>query len=189
MTDTVAFDPGMGKLATDLYTEVYIIENDLANMPQLSRKIRYYRITYKKIVNAMLNNLAFYRGCLAWEYYITTSHKDAKLSQNPFISLSEEQKAQYAPTEVVEFFQEYLPKYKSDLKYYNVKDDSLPSNTEEILSQYREFVAMNEGFMNAHNVSDIKLPEGVVFTASQEEIKEKIDNAVSTGNLSELLTL
>ena len=48
---------------------------------------------------------------------------------------------------------------------------------------------MNEGFMNAHNVSDIKLPEGVVFTASQEEIKEKIDNAVSTGNLSELLTL
>ena len=47
MTDTVAFDPGMGKLATDLYTEVYIIENDLANMPQLSRKIRYYRITKK----------------------------------------------------------------------------------------------------------------------------------------------
>lgn len=189
MTDTVAFDPGMGKLATDLYNEVYIIENDMANMPQLSRKIRYYRVTYKKIVKAMLNNLAFYRGCLAWAYYIKNSHKDAILSQNPFISLSEEQKAQYAPTEVVEFFQEYIAKFKSDLKYFNVKDNSLPANTEEILSQYREFVAMNEGFMNAHTVADIKLPENLTFTASQEEIKTKIDNAVKSEDLSELLTL
>ena len=46
-TKTVEFDPGIGQLATDLYLEVYIIENDMANRPQFARKARYFAATYR----------------------------------------------------------------------------------------------------------------------------------------------
>lgn len=189
MSNTIAFDPGLGKLAVDFYSEVYIIENDLANMPQLSRKIRFYRISYKKIVKALLNNLAFYNGCLAWAYYIVNSSPEAVLTGNPFLSLSEEQKAKYAPTELVDFCIEYLPKFNSDMKYYNVNDNSIPDNADTILKTYREFVSINEGFINAHKASDIILPENLVFSKSPEEIAKTINSAVLKQDLLDLLTL
>lgn len=189
MNEDVAFDPGLGKLAADLYTEVYILENDLANMPQLPRKIRYFRISCKRIVKVLLNNLAFYKGCLAWAYYIVNKYPECNLSGNPFISLTEEQKAQYAPTELVDFCIEYLPKFYSDLKYYNVKNVILPEDTEYILNTYREFVAMNEGFINTYKASDIQLPEGLNFKKSLNEIKDEITSAVEQQDISNLINL
>lgn len=189
MSENIAFDPGLGKLALDLYSEVYILENDLANMPQLPRKIRYFRISYKRIVKVLLNNLAFYKGCLAWAYYIVNKCPDNILTGNPFVSLSEEQKTQYAPTELVDFCIEYLPKFYSDLKYYNVKDVNLPNDTDSILKIYREFVSMNEGFINAHKTSDIQLPEGLNFEKSFDEIKTEIDSAIEQQNISNLINL
>ena len=189
MTNTVSFDPGLGKLASDLYSEVYIIENDLAHMPQFARKARYYSVTYKKIVKAILNNLGFYKGCLAWAYYIKNNNNDANLIGNPFVNMTEEQKSQYAPTDMVDFLIEYMDKFKSDLRYYNIKGVALPNDTGEILSKYREFVAMNEGFINTNNVSEIKLPENLIFNTNLDEIKAKIDNAIENQNLDELLSL
>lgn len=189
MAETAPFDPGLGKLSLDLYSDVYVVESDMANMPQLSRKIRYFRIAYMRIVKAMLNNLAFYNGCLAWGYYLKNACGDAVLSSNPFISLSEEQKSEYSPCEIVDFFIEYLPKFHSNLKYYNVKDNSLPSNTEKILSTYREFVALNEGFINTHKASDVLLPETLSFIASCEDIKNAVDTAIQNKDLLSLIEL
>ncbi len=189
MTDSVSFDPGLGKLTIDLYSEIYIIENDLENISQLSRKIRYYRFSYKKIHKAMMNNLAFYNGCLAWAYYIVKACPQSVLTGNPFISLSEEQKKQYAPAEMVDFFIDYLAKYKSDLKYYNIKDGALPDNTEQILSLYREFISLNEGFIKAHKSSDIILPEKLIYSLPVEEIKNKIEYALLNQDVLVLLQL
>ncbi|MGN0014752.1 MAG: hypothetical protein ACI37T_04975 [Candidatus Gastranaerophilaceae bacterium] len=189
MSENVAFDPGLGKLATDLYTEVYILENDLANMPQLPRRIRYFRISYKRIVKALLNNIAFYKGCLAWAYYIVNQFPNSYLTGNPFTSLSEEQRAQYAPTELVDFCIEYLPKFYSDLKYYNVKNVILPEDTEYILNTYRKFVVINEGFINAHKTSDIQLPEGLSFSKSFDEIKNEIITAIDKQDISNLINI
>lgn len=103
--------------------------------------------------------------------------------------MSEEQKAQYAPTELVDFCIEYLPKFNSDMKYYNVNDNSIPDNADTILKTYREFVSINEGFINAHKASDIILPENLVFSKSPEEIAETINSAVLKQDLLDLLTL
>ena len=189
MTNTVEFDPGLGNLAESLYSEAYVIENDLAAMPQRARKTRYFQAVYKRIVKAMLNNLAFYNGCLAWGYSIKELDWDTPISGNPFVSLTEEQKADYAPTDSVDFFIEYLPQFYSDLKYYNIKSVQLPENTDYILNMYREFVSANEGFINAHKASDIILPENLKFSKSADEMKKEILTAVENKNLSTLLSL
>lgn len=189
MTENILFDPGIGELCEDFYTEVYIIENDIANMPQYSRKARYYAVTYKKILKTLLNNISFYNGCLAWAYYILNKYPDAKLQGNPFNAYTEEQKSQYAPTAMVDFVIEYMDKFKSDLKYFHIKNVEFPRNIDKILQLYREFLSMNEGFINTFNVADIKLPETLNFTMSLDEIKEKIDNAVENKNLNFLLDI
>jgi hypothetical protein len=189
MTNSVKFDPGIAKLSSDLYYEVYIVENDMCNMPQRARKARYFSVAYKKILKAIINNYAFYKGCLAWAYYIVNSFKDASLEGNPFALYTEEQKSQYAPTELVDFNIEYMDKFKSNLKYYNIQNVQLPEDLSEILNQYREFVSLNEGFINAKSVSDIQLPENLKISKSCDEIKVIIDKAIQSGNLEELITL
>lgn len=186
---TVEFDPGIGALAADLYLDVYVIENDIANMPQFARKARYFAATYRKILKSLINNLGFYRGCLGWAYYIVNEHKGETFTGNPFVNYTEEQKAQYAPTEMVDFCIEYLQKFESDLKYFHVKNVKLPENAKEILNQYREFLAMNEGFINAKTADDIKLPEGVAFSKSPLEIKAELEKAIETKNLDDLINL
>ena len=150
---TVEFDPGIGALAADLYLDVYVIENDIANMPQFARKARYFAATYRKILKSLINNLGFYRGCLGWAYYIVNEHKGETFTGNPFVNYTEEQKAK------------------------------------EILNQYREFLAMNEGFINAKTADDIKLPEGVAFSKSPLEIKAELEKAIETKNLDDLINL
>lgn len=189
MTNTVEFDPGLGDLTESLYSEVYVIENDLAAMPQRARKLRYFQAVYKRIIKAMLNNLAFYNACLAWGYCIKELNPQDAITGNPFLSLTDEQKANYAPTDTVDFFIEYLPQFYSNLKYYNIKNLELPENTDFILKKYREFVSANEGFINAHNVSDIILPENLKFNHSAEDLKKAILQAVDDKNISDLLFL
>ena len=189
MTDSVVFDPGLGKLAIDLYSEAYITDNDLSVMPQYQRKVRYYNFAYKKLLKILMNNLAFYKGCLAWGYYIVNNCKDAKLTGNPFATMTEEQKAQYAPTEMVDFCIEYVEKFKADLKYYHIKGVELPVETDSILKNYRDFISMNEGFADIKNVSEIKLPSELTFTKSLDEIKSEIDFAIEKQNLDNLLLL
>lgn len=192
MTDnekTIEFDPGIGELAADLYLDVYIVENDIAKMPQFARKARYFAVSHRKILKSLINNLGFYRGCLGWAYYIKNEHKGKTFTGNPFVNYTEEQKAQYAPTEMVDFCIEYLPKFQSDLKYFNVKNVKLPDNAEEILNQYREFLSVNEGFVNAKTVDDIILPENLSFTKSPLEIKTELENAIANQNLDNLINL
>lgn len=189
MSDTVAFDPGIGELCKDFYAEVYTIENDLANMPLYPRKARYYNVAYKVIFKAFLNNLAFYKGCLAWAYYIVNTHKDAKITGNKFLNYTEEQKAQYGPTDFIDFFMEYFEKYQSDLKYYHIKNVTFPEGAKETMEMYRNFVSANEGFINTAEVKDILLPENLSFKASLDEIKQTIDSAVEEKNLNKILEL
>lgn len=188
-TKTVEFDPGIGQLATDLYLEVYIIENDMANIPQFARKARYFAATYRKILKALINNIGFYRGCLGWAYYTVNEHKGEAFTGNPFVNYTEEQKAQYAPTEMVDFCIEYLPRFESDLKYYHIKNVKLPENAMDILNQYREFLSINEGFINAKTVDDVKLPENIAFSKTTLEIKAELDKAIETKNLDNLINL
>lgn len=189
MTESVAFDPGIGDYVTNLYNEAYIIENDLIQIPQFPRKSRYYNIACKNIYKAILNNYSFYKGCLAWAYYIINNNANADISANPFLAYTEEQKAQYSPTETVDFFIEYLDKFISDIKYYHVKNINLPEDIKEFLVIYREFVAMNEGFINISRTSDLKLPENYKQDKSLEDIKQIIDDAISSGDLSNLSVL
>ena len=61
MTETVAFDPGIGNYVLNLYAEAYVIEDNIARIPVFSRKSRYYSVACKNLVKAFTNNLAFFK--------------------------------------------------------------------------------------------------------------------------------
>lgn len=186
---SVLFDPGFSSLTVDLWSIAYTVENDLQTMNQLSRKTRYYNASFPRIYKALLNNIAFYKGCMGWAYYIMTNCSDEVIEENPFENLTEEQKAQYAPCDEIDFLIEYIDKFQSDVKYYHIKNADIPENTRDILKTYREFIAVNEGFIDIKNVADLKTVKNMGFNISSEEIKSLIDKAISTKDLSVLLYL
>ena len=75
------------------------------------------------------------------------------------------------------------------IKKYNIKNVKLEDDIKQVSKMYREFVAMNEGFINIHNTSDIKIPENYSQTKPIDEIKKIIDFAVKNEDLSNLLEL
>ena len=186
---TVPFDPGYKESIQDLWSIAYVIEQDLSGMSQLPRKTRYYNACFPKLYKAILNNIAFYKGCMAWAFYIMNKYPDETITANPFLNMNDEQKAEYAPCDGIDFLLEYISKFESDAKYYHVKNVQIPQNTKEMLKTYREFIAINEGFINAEKVSDLKLVENMCFSASPDEIKKVIDKSVSEKDLSLLLSL
>lgn len=186
---SVPFDPGYGETTQDLWSIAYTVEQDLISMPQLPRKTRYYNACFPKLYKALLNNIAFYKGCMAWAFYIMNTCPDETISDNPFSDLTEEEKSEYAPCDGIDFLLEYISKFESDVKYYRVKNAQIPQNTKEMLKTYREFIAINEGFINTKKVSDLKTVDNMTFSASCEEIKKIIDKAVSEKDLSFLLSL
>lgn len=185
----VLFDPGFGPLTVDLWSVAYTIENDLRLMNQLQRKTRYYNASFPKLYKALLNNIAFYKGCMAWAYYIMNNCPNDDITGNPFANLTEEQKAQYAPCEGIDFLIEYIDKYESDVKYYHIKNSVIPDNSKDMLKTYREFIAINEGFINVKKVSDLATVKNMKFDISCEDLKSLIDKAISTKDISCLLSL
>ena len=186
---SVPFDPGYSELTQDLWSIAYTVEEDLQSMSQLPRKTRYYNACFPRLYKALLNTIAFYKGCMAWAFYIINKCPDEVITGNPFLNMSEEKKSDYAPCDGIDFLIEYLAKFESDVKYYRVKNAQIPQNTKDVLKIYREFIAINEGFINTGKVSDLKTVDNMNFSIPLEEIKMIIDKAISEKNLSLLLSL
>ena len=186
---SVLFDPGFSSLTVDLWSIAYVIENDLQSMNQLPRKIRYYNASFPKIHKALLNNIAFYKFCMGWAYYVMKNCPDEVIEGNPFENLPEEEKSQYAPCDGIDFLIEYIDKFQSDAKYYHVKNAVIPENSKDMLKTYREFIAINEGFTDVKKVSDLKAVKNMEFSVSPDKIRSLIDKAVETKDLSVLLSL
>ena len=185
----VPFDPGYSELTLDLWSTAYTVEQDLQSLLQLPRKTRYYNACFPKLYKAFLNNIAFYKGCMAWAFYIMNKYQGEQIEGNNFLNLSNEEKSKYAPCDGIDFLIEYIPKFESDVKYYRVKNAVIPKDTKEMLKTYREFISVNEGFINAEKVSDLKTVDKMTFSVPCEDIKTIIDRAVSEKDLSLLLSL
>ena len=186
---SVPFDPGYSELTLDLWSIAYTVEQDLLSLSQLPRKTRYYCACFPKLYKALLNNIAFYKGCMAWAFYIMNKHLEEEIEGNKFLDMNDEEKSQYAPCDGIDFLIEYISKFESDVKYYRVKNAVIPQNTKDMLKTYREFIAINEGFINSRKVSDLKPVENMAFSVSCDEIKALIDKVISEKDLSLLLSL
>ena len=93
MTETIAFDPGIGKLVVDFNDFLNKVYSQLYVSHTIHAKKAKFKLYSGKIYKYMRNNIAFYMGCLLWAYYIVKENNNTPktIDGNIFSNLTEKQ--------------------------------------------------------------------------------------------------
>ena len=183
--ESVKFDPGFAQHTTILSMTLGYIYQGINSFKNFGQKKMKFKMNYPNIVKMVDNNIGFCLGCMLWALYIK-SLGDLPIEGNPCLGDN------FNPDESVEeidFSISYFEQLKKDAKYFLGVNYEINPQYVKILNLYREFLLLNENFVNTKTTSDIKLPEGckVLSTTELEPIKEKIDEVIKNGKLLDLL--
>lgn len=191
MSESVKFDPGIGDLAVNFNDYVNRVYSSILSVNSLKQKSAKFKMFAGAIENKMKNNVAFYKGCLLWAYYIKKENEanPKEISENYFLYLSDEQLENYDYTLQVSFMDNYFDSFERDYMYYMGKKHEIPREWREIISLYGEFLELNKGFTKTKMTSDIILPEKLEAKEFNFDIKQIIDKAISNKDLNVLLEL
>ena len=184
-TGSVAFDPGLSLLFKDISSTYNSVTELLNALPSFSRKQRMFSMYAPKIAAIFENNVCFYKGCMAWAFYIKNIFPDAKIKGNFFVK----SEGTFSPAEYIDFLDEAIDDFTSNIKYYGVKGIVLPPDIKDVLSDYRNFTVINEGFANVLSVKDLKLSEDYSSNLPPEECEKLITEAINSKNISLLADL
>jgi len=182
MTNGLEFDPGFAPYILAFQGTVEYLYLDINRFKNLSQKKMKFRQYYKKIQDVFYNNLGFYIGCLMWAEYIKTQPIQDILN-NHCLGQEYNEAQNTAETDYMIKFTELFPK---DMKYFLGENFSFEPWIIKVLNLYREFLIINQGFVNCKTNEDIKLPEGLKNN-SVEIFKDKIDEVLKLGDLSKLI--
>ena len=181
MTKGLEFDPGFGPYILEFQGTVEYLYTDINRYKNFSQRKMKFRQYYKKILDVFYNNFGFYIGCLMWAAYIKTQ-EEQKILNNNCLGQTYNEEENTSETDFIIRFVELFPK---DMKYFLGETFEFPPKTKEILEMYREFLIINEGFVNSKKNTDIKLPKEL-NCKNAESFKDKIDIVLKSGDLSKL---
>ena len=188
MTETIPFDPGLGKLVQDSNSYINDFYSQMMNLHSISQKRVRFRLFYNKIYQSLENNIAFYCGCLLWAYYIKSQNTVTEIEGNPFLNLTKEQAEDYDYLMQVNFFDNYFDSYERDTQYYIGKKIIIPDKWRKILELYKEFLELNKGFINTKTSDDLLLPEEFnIKNLEKDKVKVNILNAIEKKDIKILL--
>lgn len=181
------FDPGFMQHIQVFSQNVDYAYYTLERYRNFTQKKNAYKMFLPKI-NALLNDtIGFYLGCLLWAIYI--KEKGSMPILNNFCYGGDY--SHDVTMEEIVYIENYFEKMKKDTKYYTGKDAEISPELVEILAQYKEFLAENEGFTKTQTTDDIKIPSSLK-TPSKDDLElilNKIEEIVNTGKFSEFLPL
>jgi hypothetical protein len=179
MTNGIEFDPGFSPYILAFQGSVNYMYMDINRFKNLSQKKMKFRQYYKKILEVFYNNLGFYVGCLMWAGYIK-SQPAQEILNNPCLGQEYNEEEN---TNDPDFMLNFLELFPKDMKYFLGETFEFDSSVKHILEMYKEFLIINEGFINTKTSDNLKLPNDIK-TGDAELYKSKIDSAISEGNLS-----
>jgi len=184
--NNVEFDPGFSKYVQTFSVNIGYIYNEFKRFKVFSQKQFQFQRFYATIRTLLDKQVAFSLGCLLWAIYLKSLDNSEIINNHCFgIELSE---ADYCYE--TNFTIDYLEQIKKDTKYYLNLGYDAPQLYFDILQKYKEFILLNEGFINLKYTSEIKLPD--LKTLNDEDIKlikSTIDSVVSDGDLIKLLDI
>ena len=184
MKKGLEFDPGFGQYVMAFQGTVEYLYLDINRFKNLSQRKMKFRQYYKKILDVFYNNLGFYIGCLMWASYIKTQEQQEILNNNCYgQKLCDEENT--AETDFMIRFTELFPK---DMKYFMGESFNFEESTLKILKTYKEFLLINNGFVDTKYNTDIKLPDGLKLEKA-ESFKDKIDEIINSGDLTKFTEL
>lgn len=179
----VQFDPGFVKHLYAFVPSIEHIYGAISQYKNFNQKKMQFKMYYPKIQHLIKNYAGFYLGCMLWALCIK-QYKGAKILNNLMYGGHYSEKETLSE---VDFVREYLNQLVKDAKYYLGINYLPEENILKIISVYREFLKINEGFVNANTSDDIKIPDSVKFPKDIDIISKEIDRVTETGELSDLI--
>lgn len=178
----IKFDPGYAQYTTILSISIESIYGMISRFKNHGQRKMQFKMYYPKIKKIVDNNVAFCLGCLLWAVYIKGLGNEEILNNPCLGDTYNEAEA----IEEIDFSEKYFEQLKKDVKYYLGEDYSFDERYLTILKVYREFLTINEGFVNTKTTEDLKLPTSLKQPQDMNAVKNKIDEVVKTGNLTDL---
>lgn len=183
---TIKFDPGYAPLIIDSIGQVgyvYYMFNAVNNLKIKRQNFPFVSVKIEKLLKI---NIAFYLGCLLWACYIS-KFDDYKIEGNKLLG---ETCSQEEYTSEISFLIDFIEnQYRRDYKYYKNKQYNPDERYLPILKTYKEFLILNNGFVNCSRTSQIVLPANLKNISMQEAeiINNHIQQALEEKNIEKLL--
>lgn len=186
MTDKIKFDPGFNQYVQPFSVNIEYIYGEFKRFKNFSQKQFQFQRFYATIRTILEKQIAFSLGCMLWALYIK-NQPSAELEGNHNLGSGVKQEEYCAETD---YTINYLDQIKKDTKYYLHLAYQTPEIYYKIMNKYKEFIVLNDGFVNTKTNEDVKLPElKSVSEEDMKKIKETIDEVVINGEIVKLLDL
>jgi len=183
----IPFDPGYNKnliiFAQALEEGSYEVVR-AKNANQKKFKMRIYMPKFNK---ALKSTLGFWKGCILWAIFIKYKFPNKDITGNNFLNIKKEDINEYFYEQEFDAVREYIQNYPKMSKMYLGKEISYPSEYLDIIEDYREFLKLNDNFLEVRKTSDLKLNKKYEkeYTIDElNQIGQKIENAIQNGDLS-----
>ncbi len=183
--ENVKFDPGYAPIVLNALGQVGYNYYIFSAIPNVKLKKMNFPHTLRKIEGFLKTNVAFYLGCLLWASYIK-QFENAQIEGNKLLgeTCSEEEY-----TSEINFLIDTITKeLPRDCKYYLGKNYECDEKYLPILEAYKQFLILNEGFVNCSKVSQIIIPENLKKLNDEQLnlINEKINKAIEEKEIEQL---
>ena len=195
-TTEVPFDPGYAPNLVPFLPAIRAINAELLPIKNFGQKKLRFKVLSKIGHKAFLSTLGFWVGCILWGGFIKYKFEEQPkpISGNDFIGLSKEEVSGFAYNEEFEEMATYIQTYSKDQNYYLGKYTSLPNFYSKIVSEYKEFIELNENFLYSKTTNDIKISPKFEFLAEYsdsqlDELYSQIMAAIENSDLSQFLEL
>ena len=182
MAEGIEFDPGFSPYILAFQGTVNYLYMDINKYRAFSQKKAKFRQYYKKILDVFNNNLGFYIGCLMWAVYAREQEEQEIINNHCYGGKYNEEEN----TIETDYMINFIKLFPKDMKYFMSTSFEFDEAVSKILNAYKEFLIINKGFVNTITNKDLLLPKGLK-TEGAEGFKEKIDEAISSKDLSKLL--
>lgn len=181
------FDPGFMQHIQVFSQNVDYAYYSIEKYRNFTQKKNNFKMFFPKLQTLLNETIGFYLGCILWALYI--KNKGSMPILNNYCYGGDY--SQDITMEEINYIENFFEKMKKDSKYYLGKEIEANPQLIKILSQYKEFLAENEGFVKAQKTDDIKIPSSIK-TPSKDDLEiilEKIEEVVKFGKFSELFSL
>ena len=183
--NTIKFDPGFAPIIIDSIGQVGYTYYMFSAVKNVKIKRQNFMTVSIKLEKFLKENVSFYLGCLLWAGYICLFDKEIEGNK-----LLGEETSEEEYTSEINFLIDFIEKqYPRDYKYFKNKNYEPDKRYLPILKAYKEFLILNNGFVNCSRTSQVVMPSCLkkITQKDGELIYNKIQAAISSKNLKELL--
>ena len=192
----VPFDPGFSEFTTSFPKESYDYLDEIAGLKQNHQKKFAFIHLENQIVPIIKLCSSFYLSCILWGSYLFWKYKNdvREIEGNPIFSLSEEDKNELKNNNEIDFILEFINKFEKSAKFYLKRSSRINSEYIKYFEAYKQFLKLNDDFINLKFTNEIKLPAEVAhfenFSEQKlDELKQKLDEIINSGKLENILNL